>query len=158
MFRTKSCIIVLSNGIMNNREDCPVVIPNFFRVEPHELYASNIGWNESDISDARSDDPEQIFRYYIEVVGYNMSFYYLDDGCFYCIVTELFPLMVQRRYKNSDWDGKYIIDSAIGSTSTHEGGEVIYTTEDPTRVWNELMINDMSIGEVLKRSVVLGLG
>ena len=117
-----------------------------------------IGWNESDALDAASDDSEQIFRYYIEMVGYDIVFYYLDDGCFYCIITELFALLVERRYKNPDWDGKYIIDSALKSTSTHDGGEVIYSTEDPAEVWDQLKINGLPIGEVLKRSVILELG
>ena len=134
-----------------------LIISNFWANDPHDLYESDIGWLESDLKGACSDDPERVFRYYIEIVGFNMAFYYIDDGCFYNIFTEQLPVNVYRMLPDPDWDGGYVIYSAIGAGESHYDGEVIYTTNDVTSIWGELKIGGKPIGEVLERSVILTL-
>ena len=135
-----------------------LIISNFWANDPHDIYESDIGWLESDFKGACSDDPERVFRYYIETVGFNMAFYYIDDGCFYSIFTEELPIEVKRnREIDPDWDGKYLIRSIIGAADTHVPGEVIYRTDDVTTLWGELKIDGKPIGEVLERSVILTL-
>ena len=145
------------NGMQGMSDKSGIIIPNFYRLEPHELETSDVGWTKSDMSGATTDDPEMLFRYYIDITGFNMAFYYIDDGCFYNIFTEQLPVTVHRMRPNPNWDGKYVIDSVIGGGSTHATGEVIYSTDDATKIWNELRIGGKSIGEVLKRSVILTL-
>ena len=142
---------------MSTKENDRVILRNFTETEPHELYESELGWWKSASADAQSDDPEAIFRYYIDMVGLNIAFYYIDDGCFYSIFTEEIPINVIRKLKDPAWDGRFIIDSAIGAVDTDAAGEVIYSTDDASKIWNELRIGGKSIGEVLKRSVILTL-
>lgn len=139
------------------KDSSEVVVRNFYRHEPHELRVSDLGWTRSDILGAMTDDPEMIFRHYIDITGFNMAFYYLDDGCFYNIFTERLPVDVRRMLPHPDWDGKYVIDSVVGGASTHASGEVIYSTDDASKIWDELRIGGKPIGEVLKRSVILAL-
>ena len=142
----------------NIGKDDKIVVRNFWRnIEPHDIYESNLWWDKWGPLDAQTDDPELIFRYYIETVGFNLTFYYVDDGCFYEIFTERLPVNVYRMLPNPDWDGRYIIDSAIGAGESHVEGELIYSTPDASTLWSELKIRGKSIGEVLERSVILTL-
>ena len=152
------------NGIMNTikinkrKVSGELVLTNFCNHEPFDIYESDLGWSESDFMDAGSDDPERIFRYYVEIVGFNMAFYYVDDGCFYSIFTEQLPIEVKRKnVPDPDWDGKYLILSRVGGADTCGPGEVIYSTDDATTLWSELKIGGKPIGEVLERSVIMTL-
>ena len=135
-----------------------IIVPNFWDyVEPCDIYECDLGWDDIAAKDAHSDDPEHIFRYYIETVGFNLTFYYIDDGCFYNIFTEQLPINVYRMLPDPDWDGEYVIYSAIGAGESHYEGELIYTTNDATTLWGELKIDGKPIGEVLERSVIMTL-
>lgn len=88
------------------------MIPNFFRVGcdgDKTIRRSDLGWSDSSKRDARSDYPETIFRYFVEIVGLNILFYYLEDGQFYTIETEKTPIEVRRIFPNPNWDGKNIL-------------------------------------------------
>ena len=148
----------MNTGKNKYKKSGKLVIPNFWPNEPHDIYESDLGWIESDRIGACSDDPERIFRYYIEIVGFNIAFYYIDDGCFYSIFTEELPIEVKRNTeKNPDWDGKYLFRSIMYAGDTHVPGEVIYSTDDATTIWSELKIGGKPIGEVLERSVIMTL-
>lgn len=142
---------------MKEEESDKIVVKNFWNIKNRDVRLSELGWQERDFLDAGSDDPETIFRYYIDQVGFNMEFYYVDDGCFYVIFTERLPIKVYRKLKNENWDGKYVCDSAIGAIETHHGGEEIFCTRDVTKIWTDLKIRGKSIGEVLERSFILTL-
>ena len=141
---------------MKSKDD-RIIVANFWRTLPHELTESQLGWTQSDKFGVMSDDPETIFREYVDTMGLNMVFYYVDDGCFYEIFTEQLPVNVYRRTLDPTWDGRYMILSVIGGPSSHYGGELIYSTPDASTLWNELKIRGKSIGEVLERSVILTL-
>ena len=135
-----------------------LLVTDFWTFEPHDIYESDLGWSDCDFRDAESDDPERVFRYYIEIVGFNMAFYYVDDGCFYSIFTEQRPIEVKRKNRpDPDWNGKYLTKKLIGSVDTCGPGEVIYSTDDATTLWCELKIGGKPIGEVLERSVIMTL-
>ena len=143
---------------MDINNENKIIVPNFWDyVEPHDIYESDLGWDKLAAEDAHSDDPELIFRYYIETVGFNLTFYYVDDGCFYNIFTEQLPINVHRMLPDPDWDGKYVVYSAIGAGESHYDGEVIFSTDDATTLWSELKIGGKPIGEVLERSVIMTL-
>lgn len=145
---------------MENRH---VIIDNFFNVGVHgdiTLAEEDLGWKENLIFDAQSDDPETIFRYYVEIVGLNILFYWVEDRNFYTIETERSPIEVRKIYDNPHWDGKreYMKAGIEGDgPRTSSAGEIIATFDDPTRIWDELMINGFKIGDVLKRSAILDL-
>ncbi|MBP5365709.1 MAG: hypothetical protein J6Y82_07275 [Bacteroidales bacterium] len=140
-----------------------VIIQNFFNVGVDgdiALYEEDLGWNESIIRDAQSDDPETIFRYIVEIVGLNILFYWTGDRNFYTIETERSPIEVRRIYDNPQWDGKReYMKADINGNGPHtcSAGQVLATFEEPTQIWNKLTINGVSIGDVLSRSAILDL-
>ena len=88
-----------------------IIVPNFFRVGINgdkSIRKNDLGGSESSKRDAQSDYPESIFRYFVEIVGLNILFYYVKDRQFYTIETEKFPIEVRRIFPNPNWDG--IID------------------------------------------------
>ena len=67
------------------------LIKNLWRVGNNgdrNLYDVDLGWNLSAQKDAGSYCAEKIFRYYVEDVGLNILFYWLEDRNFYVIKTE----------------------------------------------------------------------
>lgn len=133
-----------------------ILIKDFWhRIEPRDVYVGDLGWQESDVLSVGSDNPERIFRYYIEEVGYNMEFYYTKDGNFYVIFTEELPILVKRKLKDPNWDGRFLIESVLDYCSTHGEGEVIYSTDDASVIYDELKIDGVGIGDVLAESVII---
>lgn len=135
-----------------------IIIEHFWRTGSHgdkTLAQEDIGWPKRLKADAQSDDPETIFRYVVETVGLNLLFYWLEDRNFYTIETELNPIEVRRIYDNPHWDGECEFlkaDEYGGGPSTSSPGEVLATFKDETRIWDELRINGVPIGDVLARS------
>lgn len=67
------------------------LIKSFWRVGNNgdrNLYDVDLGWNLSAQKDAGSYCAEKKFRYYVEDVGLNILFYWLEDRNFYVIKTE----------------------------------------------------------------------
>lgn len=140
--------------------DDEILIQNFFRVGydgDKSIRRCDLGWSESSKRDAQSDYPETVFRYFVEIVGLNVLFYYLLDRRFYTIETEKLPIEVRRLYPNPNWDGKYEINKAdiMGEPHTNSDGEVIASFNDPTEIWDNLKIDGISIGEVLENSFIV---
>lgn len=134
-----------------------VIVSKFFEnYEEHAIYESDMGWCERNALDAQSTEPSKIFYYYVVEVGFNISFYYVDDGNFYVIETEKEPnIEVRRVFKNPNWDGEYLLHSVLGAGSTCADGEVLYVIHDREDIWNTVKIGEKSLEEVLARSVIL---
>ena len=137
-----------------------ILIKNLWKVGndgDRNLYEDDLGWSDSCREDAKSDYPEYIFRYYVEDVGLNILFYWVEDGNFYTIQTEKVPVEVRRINLNPNWDGKCELtkaDSAVGPTTLSDG-EIIKTFDDPTEIWSNLFINGIPLEKVLERSVII---
>ena len=137
-----------------------ILIKNFWRSGndgDRNLYEDDLGGSDSCRKDARSDYPEYVFRYYVEDVGLNILFYWLEDGNFYTIQTEKVPIEVRRINANPNWDGECELtkaDSDIGPTTASDG-EIIQTFDDPTQIWSNLLINGIPLEKVLERSVII---
>ena len=122
----------------------------------HAIYESDLGWNERNKADARFTESSKIFYYYMVEVGFNLSFYYVDDGCFYVIETEKEPdIEVRRIFKDPNWDGKYLLHSVVGAGATNADGEILYVIQRREDIWDTVKINGKSLEEVLSRSVIL---
>lgn len=141
-----------------------VIIEKFFNVGTNgdiTLREGDLGLQiENLILDAQSDDPETIFRYYVEIVGLNILFYWVEDRNFYTIETELDPIEVRRIYDNPNWDGDREYNKAGNNghgPGTSSPGELLAAFKEPSDIWGQLKINGVSIGDVLKRSVILDL-
>ena len=142
--------------------DRQVIIKNFWKVGVNgdkSLAKEDLGWSDSVKKDAQSDYPEDIFRYVTEVEGLNILFYWVKDKNFYTIETEKDPIEVRRLYLNPKWDGKYEFQKAgpTGNPTTSSSGEIIATFNSPTKMWNELRINNIPIGEVLAESAIIDM-
>lgn len=137
-----------------------ILIKNFWRVGndgDRNLYENDLGWSESCRKDARSDYSEYIFRYYVEDVGLNILFYWVEDGNFYSIETEKSPVEIRRINLNPNWNGECELTKAgsdLGPT-TSSNGEILQTFNDPTEIWSNLTINGVSLEKVLERSVII---
>lgn len=142
--------------------DRKVIIKNFWRVGNNgdrNLYEDELGWAESSKKAARSDFSEYVFRYWVEEVGLNILFYWLEDQNFYAIKTEDTPIEVVRIYPNPNWDGKCELTKAgsdVGPTTESEG-EIIQTYEDPSEIWSNLSISGVSLEKILERSVIIDM-
>lgn len=139
-----------------------ILIENFWRVGNNgdkSVAQEDLGWSDSIKADAQSDYPETIFRYIVELVGLNILFYWVKDQHWYTIETEKDPIEVRRIYPNPDWDGKceYTKAGLHGYPSTSAAGEVLATFVDPTDLWGNLKIDGVTIGEVLKDSIITDL-
>lgn len=122
------------------------------------LTTDDLGWPDMLKQEALSDYPETIFRHCIEIVGFNLLFYWTKDENFYTIETEKDPIEVRRIYNDPEWDGKCEfmkagIDKAGPNTAS--AGQVLATFENPTKIWTELKIDGVSIQKVLEESAIL---
>ena len=121
--------------------DRKILVKNFWRVGNNgdrNLYEDDLGWNDASKKDARSDYSEYIFRYFVEDVGLNILFYWLDDRNFYAIKTENTPVEFVRIKPNPNWDGECELskaDSDLGPTTASQG-EILQTFEDPSKIWS----------------------
>lgn len=135
---------------------------NFFPVGTdgdHSIREEYLGWTDNLKLDAQSDNPEDVFRYIVEVVGLNILFYWMEDHRFYTIETEKNPIEVRRIHLNPNWDGKYEFQrfDSDGCPGTSSPGELLATFDEPTEVWDNLRIDGVPIGEVLENSVITDL-
>lgn len=122
------------------------------------LTKDNLGWPDMLMQEAMSDYPETIFRHCIEIVGFNILFYWIKDENFYTIETEKAPIEVRRIALDPEWDGKCeFLKAGIDQTgpNTASAGEVLASFTDPTRIWSELKINGIPIGQVLEESAII---
>ena len=136
-----------------------VLVQNFYRrTDDHSIYESDLGWTQRDIDDAGFTESSKIFYYHIVQWGFNMSFYYVDDGNFYIIETEKEPnIEVRRIFKDPGWDGKYLLYSVMDAASTYADGEILYVIHRREDIWDTVRINGKSLEEVLARSVILDI-
>lgn len=97
------------------------------------------------------------FRYFVEIVGLNILFYYPKDRNFYTIETEKTPIEVRRIYLNPNWDGQHEINRGglDGQPRSCSDGELLATFDDPTQVWNGLKIDGIPIGDILDQSFII---
>lgn len=137
-----------------------LLVENFWRVGnegDRNLYEDDLGWSESAKKAARSDYSEYIFRYWVEDVGLNILFYWLEDKNFYSLKTEKSPIELVRIKLNHKWDGECELTKAgsdYGPTTVSEG-TVIQTFDNPTEIWSNLKINGITLEKVLEQSAII---
>ena len=125
--------------VKNWHPNCPII------------YSDELGWSNDDYLDAESRNPETVFNFYWR--HYNsIVFYYPKDGHFYELFMVGHPFKFWRIPTKEDWNGEWICDMI--SWNNHEEGEVLLTFDDDTDLWSILKINDVSIGEVIRNSII----
>ena len=129
-----------------------VLIENFWDKGKH-LTAGQLGWQRPEKEEARSLVSKEIFEFEVVEVGWNMSFYYLDNDTFYGIHSECIPTEV--KILPRDRTIPYLNSQC--ECDTHVDGEVIASFDDPHDIWDNLKIDGKSLEEVLERSVIIVL-
>lgn len=127
-----------------------IVLPDFFGPGEH-LYEDQLGWTESERTDARSLVSKEIFDYCIVRVGYNFSFYYVDNDTCYGLHREDTP--IELKILPRRWEEKYIAWQL--EDDTHCDGEVVFSFDDPKEIWEGVKINGKSLEEIISRSYIL---
>ena len=129
-----------------------VLIKEFWR-KGEDLTAGQLGWQRLEKEEARSLVSKEIFEFEVVEVGWNMSFYYLDNDTFYGIHRERFPIEV--KILPRDRTIPYLNSQC--KCDTHMDGEVIASFDDEHDIWDNLKIDGKSLEEVIERSVIIVL-
>ncbi len=130
----------------------PIVVPNFFGVGKH-LYKHQLGWQDYEKKEAGSLVSEKIFHHEIVEIGYNLSFYYVDNDTFYGIHTERYP--IECKILPRDKSKEFIRWQCEGNT--HDDGLIIASFDDENDIWDNLRINGKCLEEVLEHSYIMGV-
>jgi len=139
--------------------DDEIIIEDFFRYpEPHHLMKSYLGWHKTDMSDARSDDSETIFRYYIEEVGFSMSLFCIEDREVYIIDLEKYPIEIRKCHHDPEWNGRNELFKFKMGGNHHADGEILCSFEDASQIWDNLVINGKHLIELIPQSYIVEIG
>ena len=140
--------------------DRTVIIENFWRAGTdgdRSLAVEDLGWPQMLQEEARSDYSETIFRYVVEIAGFNLLFYWLKDRNFYVIETEKMPIEVRRISPNPDWDGQCEFTKAASNSgpNTASAGEILATFDSASEIWENLRIDGVGIADIIPEASIL---
>ena len=126
-----------------------VVIPEFWG-PGEDLYQDQLGWQRRDFEEARTQVSKDVFNHMIVTVGFNLTFYYVDNDTYYGIHAEELPIPVKILPRANepyiDWQCK---------EDSHADGVVIGRFNRDESLWEELRIDGKTLEEVLQRSVIM---
>lgn len=127
----------------------------------HRLYESQLGFDkDAAFHVACAFDPKTIFQAMVVRMGYNLIFYWVDDDGMYIIFNETYPSEIRRIPVKVHKRG-LPIEAKYDDIDFHDEGEVVATfyrdrRMETSQIWDTLIIKGVPVGEVLKRSVILG--
>jgi len=136
------------------KRDHSVVLPDFFGAGEN-LEAWQLGWQLDCKREAKSSVSKKIFNYYIVEMGMNFVFYYVGDGNFYGIHTEICPTPV---FRFSKQPAECVIDQ-LGYADTHDyyKNEVLYWADSWSDIWDMVKIDGKPLEEVLQNSYIVNI-
>lgn len=134
------------------KKDHTVVVPNFFG-HGQNLEAHQLGWQLDDKLEAKSSVSKKIFNNYIEDMGMNMVFYYVDDNCWYGIHNEMCPIPFFR-FKPKEGI-LYPAEQLPCDTHYFRENDILQWIDCDARAWDVIKLEDHSLEEVLQRSYIL---
>lgn len=117
------------------------------------LYEDELGWREANRSDAHSTDSWNIFKFYLGHYGFDLALYFAQADEFYYI-DNIQNNEVWKLKDRDDWDGQYIIERVEFTHYPEPEPEVIYEYKDLRDLWLNLKIHELSLKEVIEKSVV----
>ncbi|MCM1223837.1 MAG: hypothetical protein NC548_56235 [Lachnospiraceae bacterium] len=132
-----------------------VVVEDFFGKGKH-LEKHQLGWDDYAKMEAQSSVSKKIFNFYVEEARLNMVFYYLGDGNFYGIHSELAPAPVFRFKKMPNAKSIY---GELGMQDTHDfrDGEILYWVNLDQRFWDVVKIGGKDMEEVIENSYIVNI-
>ena len=129
-----------------------IAIPNFYGEGEH-VYKSDLGWGPTQKEEARSLISKEIFDFEVVKTGLNLAFYYIDNDTFYGIHSESLPIEVKILARNKN--EQYLGWQCEGDT--HADGEVLFSFNDASNIWDNVIIDGKKLDEVLERSFIIAL-
>ena len=129
-----------------------IAVPDFYAKGEH-LYDDELGWQECERVEARSNVSKKIFWHHVVDVGLNLAFYYVDNDTFYGLHTERLPI----EFKILPRDRSIESIASQCECDTHADGEVLYQFDSREEIWDTVKINGKSLEEVLNRSTIITL-
>lgn len=138
---------------MKNEIKRKIAIKDFYGKGKH-IYEDQMGFDQKHKSEARSLVAREVFRYYMEVVGLNLAFYYPATDTFYAIYNDARPVEVYtlpRDRRRSDFVGWQC------DCDPHDEDQLIATFENITDVWDGLKIDGKDFEEVINHSYIVAL-
>ena len=118
------------------------------------LYEDELGWDDTNRSDAHSTDSWNIFKFYLGHYGFDLALYLVETDEFYYI-DNIQCNEVWKLKNREDWDGKYIIERVEFSHCPEPEPDVLYEYKDIRDLWQNLKIHGFSLKEVIDKSVVM---
>ena len=130
-----------------------IIIPDFHAPGEH-LYEDQLGWRKEDREEARSNVSKEIFEYAVIRVGWNLTFYYVDNDRFYQIFGECSPIeMIEPPRDRTEphilWQSEPCV-TPFDWTHLQTFGR----DED---VWDDLRIDGKPFNEIMERSYIVEL-
>ena len=120
------------------------------------LYEDELGWTEYVKKEAKSNNSKEIFKYVVDRVGYNMSFFYTGNNNFYSVFSEVDPIEVKLLTYDKP-DAEWVFWRRM-DTDPHSNECVIlgeYKNADD--IWDNFKIEGKSLEEVLEKSLILDM-
>lgn len=134
-----------------------VIKNNFWHPKQNDdntnLYEDELGWKESNRSDAHSTDSWNIFKFYLDHYSFDLALYFVPKDEFYYI-DNMQNHEVLKLKKRDDWDGLYISERVEFSHFPQPEPETVYEYKDIHDLWTNLRIDDLSLKDVIDQSVV----
>jgi hypothetical protein len=138
---------------MTNKVKRKIAIKDYYGEGQH-IYEDEMGFRKEMKDEARSLVCREVFRYYMEIVGLNLGFYYPPTDTFYAIYNDARPVEVYtmpRDTRRSDFVGWQC------ECNPHEEDQRIATFDDITEVWDGLKIDGKDFEYVINHSYIVAL-
>lgn len=104
-------------------------------------------------TDTHSTDSWNILKFYLDHYGFDLALYLVETDEFYYI-DNMQNNEVLKLKDREDWDGRFVAERVEFSHMPNPEPEVVYEYNDLRDLWNNLKIHNMSLKEVIEKSVV----
>lgn len=136
--------------------DRKIAVANFYGEGKH-IFEDELGWQKLQKEESHSLVSKEIFEFEILKVGYDLSFYYIENDTFYGLHMEWNPVEFKILPRDRT-ASEYIGWQCDGDT--HKDGKVLYsfsTDEEIKHMWDTIQIDGKSLEEVIEKSFILSL-
>lgn len=130
-----------------------IAIADFYGKGNH-IYEDELGWTASYRLDAHSNVSKEIFEHLVLKIGWDLTFYYIDNDTFYEVFGEFTHVEFVKPPR--DRSQEFLCDQCPASHWPNEC-EIIKTFDRNEDVWPGIVIDGHPLDEVLERSYIVEL-